>query len=168
MARARCDANVPPTALLGDCHLGVSDRGGVERGRQRRVHLEQLRTHAGQYEEQRHRRRRKRPLPPLQGRRRPDETRPRRDRLPVLDLLAFRKGPGSRTGLDFYSRLADELRANGRLRRARTPISSRRSSHSGGHSRFGSFSLPLASCGAPRAHCAGPPGYPRTQSGRAP
>ena len=41
----------------------------------------------GKIRERRHRRRRQRPLPPLQGRRRLDEG-PRRDRVPLLHLLA--------------------------------------------------------------------------------
>src|SRR5262249_3568429 len=79
--------SLPEGLLLGHGHLGLPDRGGVERGRQGPVNLGHLRPHAGQDQERRHRRRRQRPLPPVKGGREADEG-PGRDGLPVLHLLA--------------------------------------------------------------------------------
>ena len=79
--------SLPEGLLLGHGHVVVPDRGRVERGRQRPIDLGHVRAHAGQDQEQRHRRRRQRPLPPVQGGRRADAV-DRRERLPVLHLLA--------------------------------------------------------------------------------
>ena len=101
---------------LGSSHLGLPDRR-LSTGRRRRAqHLAPLRPHARQHRQRRDRRRRLRPLPPLQERRRADAE---------LGLNAYRfsiawgrvlpEGTGrvNQTGLDFYSRLVDELLQNG-------------------------------------------------------
>ena len=70
------------------------------------------RAHAREHQERRERRRRERPLPPVRGGRRADEVH-RRERVPLLDLLAADLPRGHRSaerkGLDFYSRLVDAL-----------------------------------------------------------
>ena len=70
----------------------------------------------GKDQERRQRRRRQRPLPPLQRGRRADEV-DRRDGVPLLDFLAAHlpegTGQPNPKGIDFYSRLIDELLAAG-------------------------------------------------------
>ena len=60
----------PKGFLWGAATASYQIEGAWQRGRQGRVDLGPLRAHAGQDQERRHRRRRLRPLPPLQGRRR--------------------------------------------------------------------------------------------------
>jgi hypothetical protein len=63
---------VPRRVRLGRGHLGLPDRGRLERRRQGPLDLGHLRPHARQHQERRERRRGQRPLPPVPGRRRPD------------------------------------------------------------------------------------------------
>ena len=102
--------------LLGHRHVGLPDRGRVERGRQGPVDLGHVRAHAGQDQERRHRRRRQRPLPPVQGGRGADEGRSARTPTgsPSPGRASSRRhGQPNPKGLDFYSRLVDELVAAG-------------------------------------------------------
>src|SRR5262249_42201048 len=88
----------------------------MERGRKRPVDLGHLCPYTGQDQKRRHRRRRQRPLPPIQGRRSVDAEY-RRQRLQVLHSWPriFPQGTGTPNpkGLDFYNRLVDELKSAG-------------------------------------------------------
>ena len=102
---------------LGHRDCVVPGRGRRRRRRPRAVRLGHLLTHARQGREQRHGRRRRRPLPPLQGRRPVDEgaRASRSYRFSIAWPRVFPQGDGAPNpkGLDFYSRLVDELLANG-------------------------------------------------------
>ena len=95
----------------------VPDRGRGARGRPGPVDLGHLQPHARQGLERRHRRRRRRSLPPAGCRPRPDEE-PRPRGVPVLDRVAAHPGrpaPASANekGLAFYGRLVDGLLERG-------------------------------------------------------
>ena len=80
-------AAVPQGLPLGHRHLGLPGRGGGARGRPRSLDLGHVRADAGTDPRRLHRRRQRRPLSPLQGRRGADEGIGRQD-LPLLDRLA--------------------------------------------------------------------------------
>src|SRR5271165_2319043 len=107
---------VPGGIPLGSRDGGLSGRRLPGRRREGEVHLGHLRPHAGEDEERRHRRRRDRPLSAIPGRRGDDEGH-RRHRLSLFHFLAARfsrwRGEPNPKGLDFYSRLVDELLSAG-------------------------------------------------------
>ncbi|RYJ22328.1 hypothetical protein CU044_5955 [Streptomyces sp. L-9-10] len=82
---------------VGHRHGRLPDRGRGTGERPYALHLGHLQPYARQGREGRQRRHRRRPLPP-QGRGRPDDGGPRRERVPLLRLLAarpaHRPGPG--------------------------------------------------------------------------
>ena len=109
---------LPGRLPLGDCDRGLPDRGRARRRRQGTLHLGHLR---------RTRRDGSPTAPPATspattttalGRGRRADGRPRRERLPVLHLLAAGPVPTGAgavnpAGLDFYDRLVDGLLADG-------------------------------------------------------
>ena len=87
--RAAHEHPVPRRLRLGHRHRELPDRGRRRRGRALSVDLGHVRAHPRQDPGRRHRRRRRRPLPPLRGGR-PADGRPRRRLVPLLDRLAAR------------------------------------------------------------------------------
>ena len=95
---------VPEGLRLGRGHRRLPDRGRRRRGRQGPVGVGRLLQEEGRDLRGQHRRRRLRPLPPLQGRRRADEDAGGRV-VPLQHLVAARAARGDRRGQPEGARL---------------------------------------------------------------